>query len=74
VSSFVVASWEQKRRRERDLSRVVADTAEHAVIVAAAARPAPELPVIYEAWPVGEPGNNLRVVMAEPRRQLNLDF
>jgi hypothetical protein len=61
VRNFVVAAWERRRHRERELSVVEADTAEHAIAEIAAALPAEQQPGIYEAWPVEDPAHMVRV-------------
>lgn len=63
MRSFVVASWEQGRQRRRDLRRVEADTAEHAVLKAAASRPSEKQNAVYEAWLSTEPEHNLRMTL-----------
>jgi hypothetical protein len=68
---FVVAAWERGRRRERELRTVEADTAEHAVVAVAVTRQG-EGQVVYEAWPEGEPGSNLRMIIGHAERQLTL--
>jgi hypothetical protein len=60
---FVVAAWQRGRRRERQLRRVEADTAEHAVISVAASGPVRDAEVVYEAWPAESPASNLRMVL-----------
>jgi hypothetical protein len=72
MRSFVVAAWERRRHRERELHEVTAETAEHAIIAVASSRPLEEQPGIYEAWPVEQPELNLRITYAAPRRQLQL--
>ena len=59
MRSFVVATWDQGRRRDRDLHEVRAETAEGAIQRILAARGAR---AVYEAWPTREPENNLRMV------------
>jgi hypothetical protein len=72
MRKFVVAAWERQRRRERDLRTVEADTAEHAVVAVAVTRQTAD-EVVYEAWPEGEPGSNLRMVLGRrTSRQLSL--
>jgi hypothetical protein len=71
MRKFVVAAWERRRHRERELSEVEAETAEHAVVAVAVTRePADE--VVYEAWPDDDPGCNLRMVFGRRYRQLEL--
>ena len=69
---FVVAAWVRRRHRERELHQVTADTAEHAIVEVASARPLAEQPGVYEAWPADSPECNLRITYAVPRRQLRL--
>ncbi|HTR74414.1 MAG TPA: hypothetical protein VMH33_04035 [Solirubrobacterales bacterium] len=68
MRSFVVAAWERRRRRERELHEVTAETAEHAILAVASSRPLDQQPGIYEAWPAGSPELNLRITYA-PRRE-----
>jgi hypothetical protein len=63
MPNFVVAVWEQRRQRERELRQVEAETAEHAVVTVAADRPGDGAGRVYEAWPLSDPGNNLRMVL-----------
>jgi hypothetical protein len=72
MRSFVVAAWERRRHRERELHQVTADTAEHAILAVASSRPLEEQPGVYEAWPTEQPELNLRITYAAPRRQLRL--
>jgi hypothetical protein len=72
MRSFVVAAWERRRHRERELHQVTAETAEHAILAVASSRPLEEQPGVYEAWPTEQPGLNLRITYAAPRRQLRL--
>ena len=69
---YVVAAWERRRHRERELHQVTADTAEHAIVEIASARPLDEQPGVYEAWPAESPELNLRITYGPPRRQLRL--
>ena len=72
MRKFVVAAWERQRHRERELRTVEAETAEHAVVVVAVTRQTAD-EVVYEAWPEGEPGTNLRMVLGRRgERQLTL--
>jgi hypothetical protein len=72
MRSFVVAAWERRRHRERELHQVTADTAEHAIVAVASSRPLEDQPGVYEAWPAEQPELNLRITYAAPRRQLRL--
>jgi hypothetical protein len=72
MRSYFVAAWERRRHRERELHKVTAETAEHAIVAIASSRPLEQQPGIYEAWPVESPELNLRIVYAHPRRQLRL--
>ncbi len=71
MRNFVVAAWERRRHRERELHRVVAQTAENAIVAIASARPLDEQPGVYEAWPAEAPELNLRIVYAAPRPRLD---
>jgi len=51
VTSFV-AAWERRRKPERELSVIKADTAEHAIVRLASSRPLAEQPASTKAWPV----------------------
>ena len=53
------------------MKTVEADTAEHAVVAVAVTRQT-EGEVVYEAWPEGEPGSNLRMIIGRIDRQLTL--
>jgi hypothetical protein len=72
MRSFVVAAWERRRHRERELHEVEAETAEHAIVAVASSRPLADQPGIYEAWPADSPELNLRITYAHHRRQLRL--
>ncbi len=72
MTNFVVAAWERRRHRERELHKVTAETAEHAIVAIASSRPLEEQPGVYEAWPAEKPELNLRITYAAPRRQLRL--
>jgi hypothetical protein len=72
MRSFVVAAWERRRHRERELHEVTAETAEHAIVSVASSRPLEDQPGVYEAWPAEQPELNLRITYAAPRRQLRL--
>ncbi|MBS1878420.1 MAG: hypothetical protein JST31_02795 [Actinobacteria bacterium] len=50
------------------MSVIKADTAENAIVRLAASRPEAEQAGVYEAWPVDEPGCNLRLTFA-PRQK-----
>ncbi len=65
MRNFVVAAWERRRKTERELSVIKADTAEHAIVRLAASRPPAEQPGVYEAWPVDDPGSSLRLTFAQ---------
>ena len=65
MRNFVVAAWERRRKPEREVSVVKADTAEHAIARLAASRPPAEQAGVYEAWPVDDPGSSLRLTFAE---------
>jgi hypothetical protein len=67
VRNFVVAAWERRRKPERELSVIKADTAEHAIVRLAASRPEADQAGVYEAWPVDEPASSVRLTFA--RRQ-----
>jgi len=69
VRNFVVAAWERRRKPERELSVIKADTAEHAIVRLAASRPPNEQAGVYEAWPVDDPGSSLRLTFAQRREQ-----
>jgi hypothetical protein len=69
VRNFVVAAWERRRKQERELSVIKADTAEHAIVRLAASRPPHEQAGVYEAWPVDDPGSSLRLTFAQRRKQ-----
>lgn len=69
MRNFVVAAWERRRKMERELSVVKADTAEHAIVRLAASRPPAEQPGVYEAWPVDDPGSALRLTFAQRQKQ-----
>ena len=71
MRKFVVAAWERRRHRERELSEVEAETAEHAVVAVAVARES-KGEVVYEAWPDDDPGSNLRMILGRQHRQLSL--
>lgn len=73
MRKFVVAAWERQRHRERELQTVDADTAEHAVVAVAVTRQTAD-EVVYEAWPEGEPGCNLRMVLGRRGRNHQLSF
>ncbi len=68
MRNFVVAAWERRRKPERELSVIKADTAEHAIVRLAASRPEAEQAGVYEAWPVDEPGCSLRLTFARRRK------
>ena len=72
MRSFVVAAWERRRHRERELHEVTAETAEHAIVAVASSRPLEEQPGVYEAWPAEQPELNLRITYEAPRRPLRL--
>jgi hypothetical protein len=72
MRNYVVAAWERRRHRERELHQVTAETAEHAIVAIASSRPLHEQPGIYEAWPAGAPECNLRITYAATRRPLRL--
>ncbi|MBS1887926.1 MAG: hypothetical protein JSU06_12140 [Actinobacteria bacterium] len=72
MRSFVVAAWERRRHRERELHKVTAETAEHAIVAVASSRPLEEQPGVYEAWPAEQPELNLRITYAAPKRRLRL--
>lgn len=65
MRNFVVAAWERRRHRERELSVVEADTAEHAIAAIAGALPAEQQPGIYEAWPAEDPAHMVRVTYGQ---------
>jgi hypothetical protein len=69
VRNYVVAAWERRRHRERELHEVTAETAEHAIVAIASARPLDEQPGVYEAWPAEAPELNLRITYEAPRRR-----
>lgn len=69
MRNFVVAAWERRRKPERELSVIKADTAEHAIVRLAASRPPHEQPGVYEAWPVDDPGSTVRLTFAQRRKQ-----
>jgi len=69
VRNFVVAAWERRRKTERELSVIKADTAEHAIVRLAASRPPAEQAGVYEAWPVDDPGSSLRLTFAQRQKQ-----
>jgi hypothetical protein len=71
MRKFVVAAWERRRHRERELSEVEAETAEHAVGAVALAHQG-EGEVVYEAWPDDDPGSNLRMILGRGHRQLSV--
>ena len=64
MRSFVVAAWDRGRHRRRDLQEVRAETAEHAIQRVVATRPLATR-AVYEAWPMREPENNLRMMFAQ---------
>jgi hypothetical protein len=68
MRNFVVAAWERRRHRERELHRVTAETAEHAIVAIASSRPLEQQPGVYEAWPAEQPELNLRITYAAPLR------
>ena len=72
MRNFVVAAWERRRHRERELHQVSAETAEHAIVAVASSRPLEDQPGIYEAWPAEQPELNLRITYAAPRHRLRL--
>jgi hypothetical protein len=73
MRNFVVAAWERRRHRERELHQVTAETAEHAIVAIASSRPLEQQPGVYEAWPAEQPELNLRIIYAAPRhRQFRL--
>lgn len=72
MRSFVVAAWERRRHRERELHEVTAETAENAIVAVASSRPLEEQPGIYEAWPAERPELNLRITYAAPRSRVRL--
>jgi hypothetical protein len=72
MRSFVVAAWERRRHRERELHQVTAETAEHAILAVASSRPLEDQPGVYEAWPAEQPELNLRITYAAPRLQMPL--
>jgi len=72
MRNFVVAAWERRRHRERQLHQVTAETAEHAIVAVASSRPLEDQPGVYEAWPAEQPELNLRITYAAPKRQLHL--
>ncbi|HET7121040.1 MAG TPA: hypothetical protein VFI17_07290 [Solirubrobacterales bacterium] len=49
---------------------IEAETAEHAIVAVAAARPPARQAGIYEAWPVEEPAVMVRFTFEERRGQL----
>jgi len=69
MRNFVVAAWERRRHRERELHQVTAETAEHAIVAVASSRPLEDQPGVYEAWPAEQPELNLRITYAAPRRR-----
>jgi predicted RNA-binding protein associated with RNAse of E/G family len=69
VRNYVVAAWERRRHRERELHQVTAETAEHAIVAIASAKPLDEQPGVYEAWPAEAPELNLRITYEAPRRR-----
>ena len=69
MRNFVVAAWERRRKPERELSVIKADTAEHAIVRLAASRPPDDQPGVYEAWPVDDPGSTVRLTFAQRRKQ-----
>ena len=70
MRNFAVAAWERRRNRERELRVIEAETAEHAIVAVAAARPPARQAGIYEAWPVEEPAAMVRFTFEERRGQL----
>lgn len=72
MQSFVVAVWKQRRKRQRELHSVEAETAEHAVFQVAAAEPEEQRNGVYEAWPQAEPAQNLRLTLGDRRTQLSM--
>jgi hypothetical protein len=66
---FAVTVWKRRRHRERKLRFLDSDTAEQAIATLASSFPEEEQPGVYEAWPVEQPGNNLRVTYERPRRR-----
>ena len=64
--NFVVAAWERRRRRQRDLREVPANSHEEAVALVAASRVLTTDGAVYEAWPAKQPGCILRITL-EPR-------
>jgi hypothetical protein len=72
MRSFVVAVWQQRRQRQRELRSVDAETAELAVFQVAAEKPEEDRNGVYEAWPEGDPGQNLRLTLGDRRAQLSL--
>ena len=72
MRNFVVAAWERRRHRERQLHQVTAETAEHAIVAVASSRPLEDQPGVYEAWPAEQPELNLRITYAAPKRQRHL--
>jgi hypothetical protein len=69
MRNFVVAAWERRRHRERELHEVTAETAEHAIVAVASSRPLEDQPGVYEAWPAEQPELNLRITYAAPRHR-----
>jgi hypothetical protein len=69
MRNYVVAAWERRRHRERELHQVTAETAEHAIVAIASSRPLDQQPGVYEAWPTEAPELNLRITYAAPRRR-----
>ena len=69
MRNFVVAAWERRRKSERELSVIKADTAEHAIVRLAASRPPADQPGVYEAWPEDDPGSALRLTFAQRRNK-----
>ncbi|HEU4599514.1 MAG TPA: hypothetical protein VFS26_07200 [Solirubrobacterales bacterium] len=49
---------------------IEAETAEHAIVAVAAARPPAQQAGIYEAWPVEEPAAMVRFTFEERSEQL----
>jgi hypothetical protein len=67
MRKFVVAAWERRRHRERELREVEAETAEHAVVAVAVSRTGGD-EVVYEAWPDDDPSSNLRMILGRGNR------
>jgi predicted amidohydrolase len=68
---FIVAAWQEGRRREREVRQVQAKSHEEAVAVVAASQTIEKENVVYEVWPAQEPHSLLRITLGPRRHSRN---